>query len=819
MLGFSVKVCVAACVLTMAAGAERRAAFNDGWRFLKGDAAGAERAEFDDSAWRQVQLPHDWAIEGPFDSKYDAHLGGLPVYGTGWYRKRFTLPAGASDRQYWIEFDGVMSNAAVWLNGKELGGRPYGYSSFGFDLTPQLRRDGKENVLAVRVAPEDRSSRWYPGAGIYRNVWLETTGPVRVAHWGTYVTTPEVTDEKATVALKVEIENRGAQEARLVLETAIETAQGKPVTAVKAEVTVPAGGTRSEQQKLTVTRPVRWDVNSPVMYHAITVLRSGGRELDRYVTPFGIRTIGFDREKGFLLNGRAMKMKGVCMHHDLGALGAAVNRRATERQLEIMKAMGANAVRTSHNPPSPEVLEFCDRLGLVVMDEAFDMWRIPKVPNGYAKYFDQWGERDMRDMLRRDRNHPSVVMWSIGNEVPEQGRADGWKTAKFLTDICHQEDPTRLVTSGFNNWVPAIKNGLADQVDVPGFNYKPMNYEEILRDHPKWIIVGAETASTVSSRGVYHLPLERYQKHESLQVTSYDIIAPPWATSPDIEFDAQDRFPGILGEFVWTGFDYLGEPTPYGQRSRKQEGPLNPDWPSRSSYFGIVDLCGFPKDRYYLYKSIWSQEPVLHVLPHWNWTGREGQRIPVMVYTNAEQVELFLNGRSLGTKRLGVDTFEIPVGPNESKTLKFTTKYRLLFEAPYEPGVLRAVGKRKGATLTDEVRTVGAPARVRLLPDRAAIRADGDDLSFITVRVEDKDGNLCPLADNLVRFHVEGAGRIAAVDNGNAATVEPFQAEQRKAFSGMALVIVRSERGRKGAIRVSAASEGLQAAQATLKAQ
>ena len=819
MLGFSVKVCVAACVLTMAAGAERRAAFNDGWRFLKGDAAGAERAESDDSAWRSVQLPHDWAIEGPFDSKYDAHLGGLPVYGTGWYRKRFTLPAGASDRQYWIEFDGVMSNAAVWLNGKELGGRPYGYSSFGFDLTPQLRRDGKENVLAVRVAPEDRSSRWYPGAGIYRNVWLETTGPVRVAHWGTYVTTPEVTDEKATVALKVEIENRGAQEARLVLETAIETAQGKPVTAVKAEVTVPAGGTRSEQQKLTVTRPVRWDVNSPVMYHAITVLRSGGRELDRYVTPFGIRTIGFDREKGFLLNGRAMKMKGVCMHHDLGALGAAVNRRATERQLEIMKAMGANAVRTSHNPPSPEVLEFCDRLGLVVMDEAFDMWRIPKVPNGYAKYFDQWGERDMRDMLRRDRNHPSVVMWSIGNEVPEQGRADGWKTAKFLTDICHQEDPTRLVTSGFNNWVPAIKNGLADQVDVPGFNYKPMNYEEILRDHPKWIIVGAETASTVSSRGVYHLPLERYQKHESLQVTSYDIIAPPWATSPDIEFDAQDRFPGILGEFVWTGFDYLGEPTPYGQRSRKQEGPLNPDWPSRSSYFGIVDLCGFPKDRYYLYKSIWSQEPVLHVLPHWNWTGREGQRIPVMVYTNAEQVELFLNGRSLGTKRLGVDTFEIPVGPNESKTLKFTTKYRLLFEAPYEPGVLRAVGKRKGATLTDEVRTVGAPARVRLLPDRAAIRADGDDLSFITVRVEDKDGNLCPLADNLVRFHVEGAGRIAAVDNGNAATVEPFQAEQRKAFSGMALVIVRSERGRKGAIRVSAASEGLQAAQVALKAQ
>jgi beta-galactosidase len=821
-LRFFSTISIAACALAMAAPPERRVAFNDGWRFVKGDAAGAQRPEFDDSSWRRVQLPHDWAIEGPFDSRYNSHQGGLPVHGTAWYRKRFTLPAGAAGSQYWIEFDGVMSNSKVWLNGQELGGRPYGYIGFGFDLTPHLRRGGQENVLAVRVAPEDQSSRWYPGAGIYRNVWLETTGPVRVARWGTYITTPEVTDQAATVALNIDVENRSAREAALVLETTIENARGQRVSKARAVVRVPAGQTSSHEQKLTVVRPLRWDVDHPVLYRAVTVLRntrSGRGVVDRYVTPFGIRTIGFDRERGFLLNGRAMKLKGVCLHHDLGALGAAVSRRATERQLEIMKAMGANAVRTSHNPPSPELLEFADRLGLVVMDEAFDMWRLPKVPNGHAKYFDEWGERDLRDMLRRDRNHPSIVLWSIGNEVLEQERPDGWRIAKRLTEICHEEDPTRPVTAAFNYWESAIRNGLADQVDLPGFNYQPMNYAQIRREHPKWIMLGAETASCVSSRGVYHLPLEKYQKHESLQVSSYDIIAPRWGYAPDVEFDAQDRMPGVLGEFVWTGFDYLGEPTPYEDRGRNPESPLNPDWPSRSSYFGIVDLGGFPKARYYLYQSVWTDRPVLHVLPHWNWSGREGQMIPVMVYTNAEEVELFLNGRSLGKKRRGVDTVEIPLGARVSPTLKFTTRYRLMWQVPYAPGVLRAVGLRTGVTLAEEVRTAGKPARVRLLPDRTVIRADGEDLSFITVRIEDQDGNLCPLADNLVKFRVEGAGRIAAVDNGNAATLEPFQADQRKAFSGMALLIVRSERGRQGAIRVTAGSDGLPSAQAALRAK
>ena len=779
--------------------APRRASFNEAWRFIKDDPKEAEKPATDDSHWRELDLPHDWAIEGPFDPKYNPHTGGLPISGVGWYRKHFTLAAELKGKVIAIEFDGAMSNSRVWINGHELGGRPNGYIGFSFDLTPHLRYGTDDNVIAVRLAPEDESSRWYPGAGIYRNVWLEITGPTHVARWGTYITTPEVSDASATVLIKTHIEGPAPA---LTLETAIQDARGKTVARQSAPVT------ETVQAKLTVARPQRWDIESPYLYQAVSTIKQGGRVLDRYVTPFGIRTIEFDAQKGFLLNGRYRKIKGVCNHHDLGALGAAVNRRATERQLEIMKSMGVNAIRTSHNPPSPELLEFCDRMGLVVMDEAFDMWRIPKVKNGYSKYFDQWGETDLRDQIRRDRNHPSVILWSIGNEIPEQRRADGWKTAKQLADICREEDRTRPVTAGFNDADQAIKNELAAQVDIPGFNYKATRYEEFMRAHPKWIIFGSETASTVSSRGVYHLPLEKYDKQPDLQVSSYDIIAPPWAYMPDPEFAAQEKLPNLMGEFVWTGFDYLGEPTPYGSRA---------DWPSRSSYFGIVDLCGFPKDRYYLYQSVWTTKPMVHLLPHWNWSGREGQKIPVMAYSNGDEVELFLNGKSLGRKKRGVDTVELPVGPNISSTRKFTSKYRLMWEVPYAPGTLRAIAFRGGAQIaTDEVRTAGAPAKIALAPDRAAINADGDDLSFVTVRIQDADGNFCPLADNLVRFKVEG-GRIAAVDNGNAATVESFQAEFRKAFNGMALAIVRSERGKPGKIRVAAGSEGLQPAETIIK--
>jgi beta-galactosidase len=802
---------------TVKVSGERRQSFNDGWRFFKGEAEGAEQPAFQDAGWTEVQLPHDWAVAGPFDPKINPHTGALPTSGTGWYRRWFTLPESAKGRYVGIEFDGAMSNARVWVNGHELGARPYGYIGFAFDLTPWLKYGGEENVIAVRLTPEDHSSRWYPGAGIYRNVWLTVTGAQHVARWGTYITTPQVTDAQATVAVKVEVRNRGTAEARVTLQTTVLDPSGKPVSKNANAITVPAGGAQTVAASLNVNLPQRWDVNHPYLYSLLSeVMDTNKKVVDRYSEPFGIRTIAFDKTQGFLLNGRHLKMQGVCLHHDLGALGAAVNRRATERQLQIMKAAGVNAIRTSHNPPSPELLEYCDRLGLMVMDESFDMWRIPKVPNGYSKYFDEWSERDVRDMVRRDRNHPSIVMWSIGNEVPEQGRADGWEVARRLVGFFHEEDPTRPTTSAFNSPNSAIKNKLADQVDVPGFNYKPMQYESILKDHPDWIIVGSETASTVSSRGVYQIPIEKYDKDPSLQLTSYDVIVPPWATLPDLEFLAQDKFPNVLGEFVWTGFDYLGEPTPYFNGP----GAAATDWPARSSYFGMVDLAGFPKDRYYLYQSVWSKTPMVHVLPHWNWEGKAGRNIPVMAYSNGEEVELFLNGKSLGRKKRFSEPVELPVAASVSPDKKFASRYRLMWQVPYQPGTLKAVAYQGGKQVaTDEVRTADAPARVRLTPDRTVIGADGDDLSFVTVRIEDKDGNLCPLADNLVKFNVTGAGAIRAVDNGNAATVELFNADHRKAFNGLALLIVKSQRGQAGKIRVAAASEGLTQGTAEITAQ
>jgi beta-galactosidase len=432
------------------------------------------------------------------------------------------------------------------------------------------------------------------------------------------------------------------------------------------------------------------------------------------------------------------------------------------------------------------------------------------VANGYNKYFDEWSERDLRDMVHRDRNHPSIIMWSIGNEVTEQGKADGWEIAKRLVNYFHEEDPTRPTTSAFNNVEGAIQNKLADQVDLPGFNYRPWMYEQIQKEHPGWIIFGSETASSVSSRGVYHLPLEKYVKHPSLEISSYDVVTARWAYMPDVEFSYQDKLPNVLGEFVWTGFDYLGEPTPYFDYLPGSDN--SHDWPARSSYFGMIDLAGFPKDRYYLYQSVWSKRPMVHVLPHWNWEGREGQPIPVMCYSNSAEVELFLNGKSLGRKKRFGEPVELPAGTNVSPDKKFGSKYRLLWEVPFEPGTLRAVAYHEGKPVaTDEVRTAGPAARVKLIPDRSAIQADGDDLSFVTVRVEDKDGVLCPGADHLVHFQINGAGTIAGVDNGNAATVEPFHADYRKAFNGLALVIVRSLPGRAGAVRLTASSEGLAA--------
>lgn len=806
----------AAAAAPLAIDLARRVSLNDGWRFHKGDVAGAERPAFDDSAWKRLRLPHDWAIDGPFDSTENPHTGALPISGTGWYRKSFSLPEGAKGRVFTVVFDGAMSNARVWINGHEAGGRPYGYSSFAVDLTPHLGFGATVNVLAVRLTPEDKSSRWYPGAGIYRNVWLDVTDPVHVATWGTFVTTPEVTADRATVKVRTEIAKAAQADRDVSLESSVVNAAGAVVARASAAVAL-RGAAQSVETTLAVARPNLWDVDTPYLYTLVSEVRAGARVLDRYETPFGIRSIAFDKQKGFLLNGRALKLQGVCDHHDLGALGAAVNRRAVERQLQILKGAGVNALRTSHNPPAPEVLEFCDRLGIVVMDEVFDMWRRPKVPNGYSKYYDEWSERDVRDFVRRDRNHPSVIMWSIGNEIPEQNSPTGWEEARRLTGLFHEEDPTRPTTSAFNSPEAAIKNRLAENVDIPGFNYRPWMYARTLKDHPDWIIVGSETASCVSSRGVFHLPVEKYQKHPSLQLTGYDVIAPPWAYCPEAEFLYQERMPQVLGEFVWTGFDYIGEPTPYFDRGATVET----DWPSRSSYFGFVDLAGFPKDRYYLYQSEWTKKPMVHLLPHWNWAGYEGKPIPVMAYTNADEVELFLDGKSLGRKKKGVEPVPLPVGKNVAAGVggtdpalidngRLSSRWRLAWEVPYAPGVLKAVAYTGGRQVAvGEVRTAGAPARLRLVPDRGTIRADGDDLSFVTVRVEDKDGNLCPLADSLVKFSVTGAGTLEAVDNGNAASVEPFHASERKAFAGLALLIVRSAAGRPGAIHVGAASAGL----------
>lgn len=793
---------------------ERRIRFIEDWRFFKGDATGAEQPSYDDTSWRRLNLPHDWAIEGPFDPKYSPSSGGLPFHGTGWYRKSFTLAGHSEGRFVSVEFDGAMSNSTVWLNGKELGGRPYGYIGFAFDLTPHLKTDGTPNVLAVRLMPADRSSRWYPGAGIYRNVWLDVTGPVHVGRWGTYVTAQDTGEGASTVSVRTEVRNRNGSPVRIVLQNTVMDEAGQRVVSQRDAAEIPSNGTQPVSSRLTVQKPQLWDIEHPHLYTLVTEILLDGKTVDRYTTPFGIRTIAFDKARGFLLNGRVLKLQGVCLHHDLGALGAAVNRRATERQLQIMKSMGANAVRTSHNPPSPELLEYCDRLGLVVMDEAFDVWRRGKIPNDYSKHFDQWSERDVRDMVRRDRNHPSVILWSIGNEIGEQGSPQGAEIAERLSRYFREEDPTRPTTAGFDNHLAAIQNGLAARIGVVGFNYKPWDYAKVLKEHPDYLLVGSETSSTVSSRGVYHLPVAKYEKHESLQITSYDVIAPYWAYMLDAEFEAQEKNPTVLGEFIWTGFDYLGEPTPF-HLGRAQD--REKDWPSRSSYFGAVDLAGFPKDRYYLYQSVWTKTPMVHLLPHWNWAGREGQMVPVMVYTNAQEAELFVNGKSMGRKARGSEPVELPVNPKVSADGKYRSKYRLQWQAPYQPGSIRAVAYNGGrAVASKEIKTAGAPARLKLIADRARIDADGDDLSFITVRVEDRAGNLCPEAMNQIRFSVSGAGAIAAVDNGNAATVEPFQADTRKAFHGLALLVVRSGKGKPGEIRVTASADGLAEGRAVL---
>lgn len=790
--------------------------FNQDWSFQKGETGRESISAFDDATWRELDLPHDWAIEGPFDKTHDARTGGLPIYGTAWYRKQFTIEASQKGKNVSIVFDGVMNNAEIYINGQKAGARPYGYISFEIDATSFIKF-GEENIIAVRVDPKELSARWYPGAGIYRNTYITIKSPVNITYNGTFITTPNISNKDAKVVIETTIENKLNLTGNYSLQTTILNSKGEETS--KSSKTFNLDDALIIEDNLIVENPVLWDLDNPHLYTAKTILFNNGVQIDNYETTFGIRSIKYSKEKGFELNDKQVKFKGVCLHHDLGPLGSAVNLRATERQLEIMKSIGVNAIRTSHNPPSPEQLALCDKMGILVQVEAFDEWAIAKVENGYNKIWDKWHETDLRDMIKRDRNHPSVVIWSIGNEVKEQKTKDGGAVAQHLVDICHNEDPTRPVTAGFNNYPQCIKNGLADALDLVGFNYKPTQYDNVVKNNPDFIVYGAETSSTVSSRGVYHLPIENYERHESLQVSSYDIISPPWAYPPDFETFAQETMPHSLGEFVWTGFDYLGEPTPYNGKDNETHGKWSGDWPSRSSYFGIVDLCGFPKDRYYYYQSRWTEEPMVHILPHWNWENTAHKQIPVYCYTNAEEAELFLNGKSLGKKVMGLDKTTIPAEFIWWKKAQKTwdSPYRLNWNVKYEPGELKVVAYKDGKPVAEKIiMTAGKPHHLELTPDRTEIDADGSDLSFVTVKVVDKDGNFCPLADNLINFKIEGPGTIAAVGNGNPATIEPFQASYRKAFNGLCMLIIKSKRNEKGKIKIEALSNNLQLAKTVL---
>ena len=781
------------------------------WKFARFDTLSAEAAaaDHDDSSWQTVRVPHDWAITGPFDREHDiqftaitedgettqrAHTGrtgGLPHVGKAWYRLKFHLPDNIESRRFRIEFDGVMSHSHVYCNGRHVGTWPYGYASFAFELTRFV--EPGENTLAVSVDNKPLASRWYPGAGIYRNVRLVALAPVHVAHWGTCVTTSAMDEQTATLNVRTEIACSRSE--TVELETRLVDPNGDQVAATTAAQDLSTDGVF--EQQLRIDSPVLWSPDRPQLYTVQSVVRVGGETVDRYETPCGLRTLKFCPRTGFYLNGEPLQLKGVCMHHDLGPLGAAVNRAALHRQLRILQEMGCNAIRTSHNPPAPELLDLADRMGMLVIDEAFDEWRISKCENGYHILFDDWAEKDLRAMIRRDRNHPSVIMWSLGNEIREQSDGEqGGEVCRFLHEIARDEDPTRPTTCGFNAHTAAIRNGLADAVDVPGWNYRPHHYARYHSEHPDWPMYGSETASCISSRGEYYFPVEeeRGPIRETLQVNSYDLACAPWASSPDHQFRAVDENPGIMGEFVWTGFDYLGEPTPYKEQ-----------WPSRSSYFGIVDLCGLAKDRFYLYQSRWADKQTLHLLPHWTWPGREGQVTPVHCYSSWDRVELFVNGKSQGGRT-----------KNENNLL---TRYRLVWNAVnYEPGELKAIAYDKSGHAVKEVvvHTAGEPARIRLSTDRATMSADGEDMAFITAEVVDANGHGCPRANDLIRFHVEGPARIAAVDNGDATSLEPFQADQRHAFNGKCVVYLRSVEGEAGTVALGAEAAGREAGEITI---
>ena len=768
--------------------------FNKNWKFTLGDQEGWSAMELNDKTWRKLDLPHDWSIEGKFDKNHPATVGGgaLPG-GTGWYRKQFQVPASAKGKYIAIDFDGVYRNSEVWINGHYLGKRPNGYIAFRYDLSKHLRYGGL-NTIAVKVDnAKQPNSRWYSGSGIYRDVKLVTLNPVHVEQWGSYVTTPEVTAQSAKVQVELRIDAAGKKQAAEI-KTLILDAAKKVVASTSQKVQL--GATAPFSTSLEIKNPTRWSVENPYLYTLQSQVFVNGKEVDRYDTPLGVRSFSFDQHKGFSLNGKEMKIRGVCMHHDLGALGAAFNVRAAERQLEILKSMGVNGLRTAHNPPAKALLELCDKMGFIVMDEAFDMWVKKKSDFDYHLDWDKWHKKDLEDQILRDRNHPSVMMWSVGNEIPEQGGTGADTSGRVITRelaaIVRNLDKTRPVTTANNNVAADNNLVLSGALDVIGYNYNHDKWKDFHKTYPGQKLIASETTSALQTRGSYDMKsdsariwpvrwdLPLLTGNDDFSCSAYDNCYTPWGSSHEQTLQAFENNPVVSGMFVWTGFDYLGEPTPY-------------TWPARSSYFGIMDLAGFPKDVFHLYKSAWTNEPVLHIMPHWNW--KDGQEIDVIsYYSQADEVELYLNGVSQGKKsKQGQDM-------------------KVMWRLKYASGELKAVSRKNGSTVLEKViRTAGPAAKLELIADRSKINADGKDLSFVTVRVLDKEGNLIPDAANLINFKIDGDAQIAAVDNGSPISHESFQANHRKAFNGLALAIIKA--GSKASkVTLTANSEDLQAA-------
>ena len=785
------------------------------------------KSDFDDSEWRHLNLPHDWAIEGPFNIDYNGSTGKLPYWGIRWYRKTLELSQDDAGKQIYLDIDGAMSYASVWCNGQYVGGWPYGYASFRLDLTPYIKA-GQKNVLAIRLDNPDDTSRWYPGSGIYRNVWLVKTSPVHVEQWGTFVRNQQVDSEIAVMEMGVNIENHAGKDVQVKLQTSVYL-QGKDGRPVGEEVTqsmikdiaIKKDSWSSARFQFKVDKPKLWDIDTPNCYVAVSRVFMDGKEMDSYETPFGIRTIEFTHDQGFMLNGQKVAIKGVCMHHDLGALGAAFNEVAAERQLRIMKEMGANAIRTSHNPPAPELVALCDRMGLMMQLELADTWQKGKRKNDYNLLFDDWSEADMRSLVRHYRNHPSVIMWSIGNEMPDQTTDQGVIIARNLTAYCHDEDPTRPTSLGCNKR-DAVFRDIVNQVDIFGLNYFHKTYPVFKEQNPTRRYHASETSSATSSRGEYFFPVttDVNDSRSGFQLSSYDMTTIGWGCAPEVQFKMNEEYPFMSGEFVWTGFDYLGEPTPYNkdltnllnfsdpnelEKARKELEELGKiKTPSRSSYFGIVDLCGFPKDRYYNYKSYWRPDvPTVHILPHWNWQERIGEITPVHIYTSGDAVELFLNGKSLGRRE------------------KAHSYDRLTWDdVRYEPGSLKAIAYKNGQKWAEElVETTGKPVALQVTAEKTELKNDGTDLSFIRVAVVDSQGRVVPRSKNHLKFSVTGPAEIIATDNGDATSLLPFQLSERDAYNGLALVILRSQYMKQGKVVLTVESKGLPKQKIALKVE